>query len=37
MTLLNDELTDIWIRRRDVLKALLAAEGDHSENAENVK
>lgn len=33
---LQDELKDIWIRRRDVVKALAAAaaEGDRSENAE---
>jgi transcription elongation factor GreB len=33
---LQSELKDIWIRRRDVVKALAAAaaEGDRSENAE---
>jgi len=33
---LQDELKDIWIRRRDVVKALAAAaaEGERSENAE---
>jgi len=38
MTRLNDELTAIWIRRRDVVKALsaAAAEGDRSENAEYI-
>ena len=38
MTRLNDELTDIWIRRREVVKALsaAAAEGDRSENAEYI-
>ncbi|MCH9696201.1 MAG: GreA/GreB family elongation factor [Gammaproteobacteria bacterium] len=35
---LQDELKDIWIRRRDVVKALAAAaaEGDRSENAEYI-
>jgi len=33
---LQNELKDIWVRRRDVVKALAAAaaEGDRSENAE---
>jgi transcription elongation factor GreB len=33
---LQEELDDIWLRRRDVVKALAAAaaEGDRSENAE---
>jgi transcription elongation factor GreB len=33
---LQNELQDIWVRRRDVVKALAAAaaEGDRSENAE---
>jgi len=35
---LQQELKDIWIRRRDVVKALAAAaaEGDRSENAEYI-
>jgi transcription elongation factor GreB len=35
---LQDELKDIWVRRRDVVKALAeaAAEGDRSENAEYI-
>ena len=35
---LQDELDDIWLRRRDVVKALAAAaaEGDRSENAEYI-
>ncbi len=35
---LQDELDDIWIRRREVVKALAAAaaEGDRSENAEYI-
>lgn len=35
---LQDELKDIWLRRRDVVKALAdaAAEGDRSENAEYI-
>ena len=35
---LQKELDDIWIRRRDVVKALAAAaaEGDRSENAEYI-
>ncbi len=35
---LQDELDDIWVRRRDVVKALsaAAAEGDRSENAEYI-
>ena len=35
---LQNELKDIWIRRRDVVKALAeaAAEGDRSENAEYI-
>ena len=35
---LQKELEDIWIRRRDVVKALsaAAAEGDRSENAEYI-
>ncbi len=38
MKRLNDELTAIWNRRRDVVKALsaAAAEGDRSENAEYI-
>lgn len=38
MTQLNKELTDLWDRRRDVVKALsaAAAEGDRSENAEYI-
>ncbi len=38
MAVLNDELEAIWIRRRDVVKALsaAAAEGDRSENAEYI-
>jgi len=38
MARLNDELEKIWIRRRDVVKALsaAAAEGDRSENAEYI-
>jgi len=38
MTRLNEELTAIWIRRREVVKALsaAAAEGDRSENAEYI-
>ena len=36
MAALEQELKDIWLRRRDVVKALAAAaaEGDRSENAE---
>ena len=36
--LLQKELDDIWVRRRDVVKALAAAaaEGDRSENAEYI-
>jgi transcription elongation factor GreB len=36
--ILQDELKDIWVRRRDVVKALAdaAAEGDRSENAEYI-
>ncbi|WP_289303107.1 transcription elongation factor GreB, partial [Methylophaga sp. UBA3996] len=36
--LLNQELTERWARRRDVVKALsaAAAEGDRSENAEYI-
>ena len=36
MATLNHELDDIWIKRREVVKALsaAAAEGDRSENAE---
>ena len=35
---LQNELKDIWLRRRDVVKALAAAaaEGDRSENAEYI-
>jgi transcription elongation factor GreB len=35
---LQQELKDIWLRRRDVVKALAAAaaEGDRSENAEYI-
>ena len=35
---LQEELDDIWLRRRDVVKALAeaAAEGDRSENAEYI-
>ena len=35
---LQKELDDIWVRRRDVVKALAAAaaEGDRSENAEYI-
>lgn len=35
---LQQELSDIWLRRRDVVKALAAAaaEGDRSENAEYI-
>jgi len=35
---LQDELKNIWLRRRDVVKALAdaAAEGDRSENAEYI-
>jgi len=35
---LQEELQDIWLRRRDVVKALAdaAAEGDRSENAEYI-
>jgi transcription elongation factor GreB len=35
---LKEELDDIWLRRRDVVKALAeaAAEGDRSENAEYI-
>jgi transcription elongation factor GreB len=35
---LQEELKDIWLRRRDVVKALAeaAAEGDRSENAEYI-
>ena len=38
MTRLNNELTAIWERRREVVKALsaAAAEGDRSENAEYI-
>jgi transcription elongation factor GreB len=37
-TVLQKELEDIWLRRRDVVKALAeaAAEGDRSENAEYI-
>jgi len=37
-TALQEELDDIWLRRRDVVKALAAAaaEGDRSENAEYI-
>ncbi len=36
MARLNEELAQIWIRRRDVVRALAAAaaEGNRSENAE---
>lgn len=35
---LQEELKDLWVRRRDVVKALsaAAAEGDRSENAEYI-
>jgi len=38
MARLNDELEQIWVRRRDVVRALsaAAAEGDRSENAEYI-
>jgi len=38
MARLNEELEQIWIRRREVVKALsaAAAEGDRSENAEYI-
>ncbi len=38
MTRLNKELAELWIRRREVVKALsaAAAEGDRSENAEYI-
>lgn len=38
MTRLNEELAQLWIRRREVVKALsaAAAEGDRSENAEYI-
>jgi transcription elongation factor GreB len=38
MAMLNEELDAIWIRRREVVKALsaAAAEGDRSENAEYI-
>jgi len=38
MTRLSNELEQIWIRRREVVKALsaAAAEGDRSENAEYI-
>lgn len=38
MARLNDELEKIWVRRREVVKALsaAAAEGDRSENAEYI-
>jgi len=38
MACLNEELNAIWLRRRDVVKALsaAAAEGDRSENAEYI-
>ena len=38
MARLNDELEQLWIRRREVVKALsaAAAEGDRSENAEYI-
>ena len=38
MARLNDELNQIWLRRREVVKALsaAAAEGDRSENAEYI-
>lgn len=38
MSQLNRELTELWDRRRDVVKALsaAAAEGDRSENAEYI-
>jgi len=38
MACLNEELEQIWIRRREVVKALsaAAAEGDRSENAEYI-
>jgi transcription elongation factor GreB len=37
-SVLQQELKDIWVRRRDVVKALAAAaaEGDRSENAEYI-
>lgn len=38
MARLNEELNQIWDRRREVVKALsAAAEGDRSENAELFK
>ena len=38
MTRLNDELNQLWVRRREVVAALsaAAAEGDRSENAEYI-
>lgn len=38
MAMLNEELNQRWMRRRDVVKALsaAAAEGDRSENAEYI-
>ncbi|MDC9725130.1 MAG: transcription elongation factor GreB [Gammaproteobacteria bacterium] len=38
MARLNEELEQIWVRRREVVKALsaAAAEGDRSENAEYI-
>jgi transcription elongation factor GreB len=38
MSRLNQELTEVWIRRREVVRALsaAAAEGDRSENAEYI-
>jgi len=38
LAVLEAELKDIWLRRRDVVKALAAAaaEGDRSENAEYI-
>lgn len=39
MFLMNQELSQRWQRRREVVQALAAAaaEGDRSENAENIK
>lgn len=38
MTVLNQELEELWVRRRHVVQALsaAAAEGDRSENAEYI-
>jgi transcription elongation factor GreB len=39
LAVLKQELDALWLRRRDVVKALsaAAAEGDRSENAEDIK